>query len=187
MPFSQTNVFDHRRSGEGACRIPGRAPVLFTLLLLVGCSSMDGASGDVKNILQTQSTGINPIRIESEPSGAEVYVMGERIGVTPIKISPREVFPNTYRKEQESLYGKVILKKAGCSDFTRTVNTKIANVGLLAQLECGDWNPPRKSREASDAGESVEQRLGKIKDLLNKELITEEEAKKARARVLNEL
>jgi len=163
----------------------GKAPVLFSLLLAAGCSSTDGGI----TRLQTQSAGNNPINIESEPAGAEVYVMGEKIGLTPLKINPRDVFPITYPKDKESLYSKVPLKKAGCSDLTKSVSMKITNVGLHAQLECRDMNPPSSPMAKAVPGisESVEQRLEKIKDLLNKGLITEEEAKKARERVLNDL
>ena len=161
------------------------APVLFSLLLASACSSTDGGI----NLIQTQSAGNNPINIESEPAGAEVYVMGEKIGVTPLKINPQDVFPITYPKEKESFYGKVTLKKAGCSDFTKTVSMQITNVGLHAQLQCGITNPASSptTKAAPAISESVEQRLEKIKDLLNKGLITEEDAKKARARVLNDL
>jgi len=164
---------------------PRRLSMLFALLLAAGCSSTDGGI----NLIQAQSAGNNPINIESEPSGADVYVMGEKIGVTPLKINPQDVFPTTYPKEKEPLYGKVTLKKAGCSDFTKTVSMKITNVGLHAQLQCGDMNPASSptTKAAPDISESVEQRLEKIRDLQNKGLITEEEAKKARERVLNDL
>ncbi len=160
----------------------GKALALFNLLLVTGCSSMGGAS----NLFP--SAGDNAIKIESDPSGAEVYVMGEKIGVTPLEISHKDVFPNLYPREKESVYGRVTLKKAGCSDFTRTVSTEISSVGLRAQLDCGDLNPAssRTSRDARSS-ETVEQRLDKIKDLLSKGLITEEEAKKARERVINDL
>jgi PEGA domain len=161
----------------------GNALALFNLLLLAGCSSMDGAS----NLFP--AAGDNPIKIESDPTGAEVYVMGEKVGVTPLQISHKDVYPITYAKGKESVYGRVTLKKAGCSDFTRTVNAEMSNVGLRAQLDCGDMYPAssRTSRNAPRNSETVEQRLDKIKDLLNKGLITEEEAKKAREHVLNDL
>ncbi len=165
----------------------GSALAFVNLLLVTGCSSMGGASNGVGNIFPPVAEDL--IKIESEPSEAAVYVMGEKIGVTPLKISHKDVFPNTYPKEKESVYGRVTLKKAGCSDFTRTVNTEISSGGLRAQLECGDMNPAlsRTSREASRSSETIEQRLDKIKDLRSKGLISEEEANKARARVLDDL
>lgn len=161
----------------------GKMLAIFNLLLVAGCSSMGGAS----NLFPSASDNI--IKIESDPSGAEVYVMGEKVGETPIKISQRDVFPNTYPKEKESMYGRVTLKKAGCTDFTRTVSVEISSVGLRAQLDCGDMNPAssKTSKSAPLTNETVEQRLDKIRDLLNKGLITEDEAKKARERVLNDL
>jgi PEGA domain len=161
----------------------GKALALFNLLLVAGCSSM----GSVSNYFP--AAGDNPIKIESDPSGAAVYVMGEKVGVTPLKISHKDVFPNIYPKEKESVYGRVTLKKEGCSDFTRTVSAEISNVGLRAQLDCGDMNPTpsRTPRDAPRISETVEQRLDKIKDLQNKGLITEEEAKKAREHILNDL
>jgi hypothetical protein len=160
-----------------------KAFVLFNLLLVAGCSSMGGTG----NLFP--AAGDNPIKIESDPSGAEVYVMGEKAGVTPLQISHKDVFPITYAKGKESVYGRITLKKAGCSDFTRTVSAEISNAGLHAQLDCGDMYPAssRTSREAPRNSETVEQRLDKIKDLLNKGLITEDEAKKAREHVLSDL
>jgi hypothetical protein len=163
-----------------------KALAVFTLLLAAGCSSNDSVGKNVRNLFPSAT---DTIKIESEPSGAEIYVMGEKVGVTPLKISPKDVFPNTYPKEKESLYGRVTLKKAGCSDFTRSVSTEISNAGLRAQLECVEMNPTltRTSRDAPRNNETVEQRLDKVKDFLNKGLITEEEAKKARERILNDL
>jgi len=159
-----------------------KALVLFNLLLVAGCSSTK--PGDL-----FPAAGNNPIKVESVPTGADVYVMGAKAGVTPIEISRKDVFPNLYPNSKELLYGRITVKKEGCSDYTRTVSADISNNGLHAKLDCGDnysvtpgttGNTPRSS-------ETVEQRLDKIKDLLNKGLITEEEAKKARERVLNDL
>lgn len=129
------------------------------------------------------------IKIESEPSGSAVYVLGKQVGVTPLTISSLIVFPVTYPKEMESLYGKVTLKKAGCADLTRQVTPKIMDVGLHAQLDCGSMNPEtfRTYGDTPSSKETVEKRLERIKNLLDKGLITEEEAKKARDHVLNEL
>ena len=115
--------------------------------------------------------------------------MGEKVGVTPLKISHQDVFPNIYPKEKLSVYGRVTLKKSGCSDFTRTISAEISNAGLRAQLDCVNMIPASSKTfmEAPHSSENLEQRLDKIKELLNKGLISEEEAKKARARVLNEL
>lgn len=164
----------------------GKALALSSLLLAAGCSSMNGTSNDIGGLFP--SAGNKLIKIESDPPGAAVYVMGEDRGVTPLKISNTDVFPNIYPKEKESLYGKVTLKKAGCTDVTRAVSADIIDAGLRARLDCGDMNPPSSgSRNAPRNNETVEQRLEKIKDLLSKGLISEEEAKKAREHIINDL
>ncbi len=154
---------------------PAKLFVFFSLLLLAGCSSGGSAFPPAGNA---------PFKVESDPAGAAVYVMGENMGVTPMQISHTDVFPNIYPRQKESLYGKIILRKAGCKDYTRTVSGDITGFGLHAKLDCGS---PTPSTAAQPASETVEQRLDKVKELLNKGLISEDEAKKARARILNEL
>ncbi|HTN93066.1 MAG TPA: PEGA domain-containing protein [Gallionella sp.] len=150
---------------------------LLNLMLVAGCSS----TADM-----FPPAGNNPIEVESIPSGAEVYVMGEKVGLTPLEVSHMDVFPNTYPKEKESMYGRITLKKEGCFDYTRTVSGGVSKSGLQAKLDCAQVNPAMSS-DASRGNQTVEQRLDKIKDLLDKGLITEDEAKKARERILNEL
>lgn len=164
-------------------KLSGKSFALLNLLLVAGCSS----AGDAGSYFP--SAGNNPIKVDSVPSGAEVYVMGEKLGVTPLQINRKDVFPNIYPREKESMYGRIVLKKEGCSDITRTVSAEISNAGLHAKLVCGDVYPasPDASRDAPRNNQTVEQRLDKIKDLLNKGLITDEEAKKARERVINDL
>ena len=159
---------------------PENAIALINLLFVAACSSSGGAGS------YFPAAGNTPVKVESTPSGAEVYVMGEKVGVTPLEISRREVFPNTYPKDKESVYGRIILKKEGCSDFTRTVSADISNAGLHAQLDCGNLSLPASGNTPRN-DQSAEQRLEKIRDLLNKGLITDEEAKKARERIINEL
>jgi hypothetical protein len=161
----------------------GKALALFSLVLLAACSSSGGVGS------YFPSAGNIPIKVESIPPGADVYVMGEKVGVTPLEISRNQVFPNTYPSEKESLYGRIILKKEGCSEFTRTVSAEIGNAGLHAKLDCTDLNPASTgiSKGTSHSDQTVEQRLDKIKDLQSKGLITDDEAKKARERILNDL
>ena len=130
------------------------------------------------------SAGTAPFKVESVPAGAEVYVMGKSLGVTPMQLSRTDVFPNIYPKEKESLYGKITLRKEGCKDYTRSVSGDITGFGLHAKLDCGS---PTPSTAAQPPSETVEQRLDKVKELLNKGLISEDEAKKARERILNSL
>jgi len=154
-----------------------KVAVLFSIVLLTGCTG----AGSI-----LPSSADQPIKIESEPAGADVYVMGEMIGATPLQITREEVFPRNYPKGRESLYGRVVIRKDGCADFSSTISTEVGRKGLHAKLDCTD-KTPASSREMPTAGETVERRLQKIKDLLNKGLITEDEARQTRERILNEL
>ncbi len=119
--------------------------------------------------------------------------MGAKAGVTPLQLTREDVFPNLYPKDKESLYGRVTLRKSGCADFTTTVSSQVSSYGLHAKLDCGGDKPAPAAAagvsgiSSGSSSETAEQRLGKIKELLDKGLITEEEAKKARERILNEL
>ena len=150
---------------------------LLNLMLVAGCTS----TGDM-----FPPAGNNPIKVVSIPSGAEVYVMGEKVGLTPLEVNHMDVFPNTYPKEKESMYGRITLKKEGCFDYTRTVSGEVSKSGLQAKLDCSETTPAAPG-DATRGSQTVEQRLAKIKDLLDKGLITEDEAKKARERIINEL
>ena len=161
--------------------------VVFALLLAGGCASTNAGSSDLGSSDAPKSAADFVIKIESEPSGADVIAMGEKIGTTPMAISSRDVFPDLYPKEKEPFYGKVTFRKMGCTELTRTVDKKL--VLMRAQLECGQSRAvaPEKPKPSPEAAASVEQRLTRIKELLDKGLITEEEARKARERIVNEL
>ena len=66
----------------------GKALALSILLLAAGCSSTEGVHKDVGSLFQSAST--NSIKIDSDPSGAAVYIMGEKLGVTPLVISRKD-------------------------------------------------------------------------------------------------
>ena len=168
----------------------GIAIALLPLLLATGCSSVGKMGSDIVNTFQSDSN--TSIKIDSNPTGADVYVMGEKVGITPLKIEQSLVFPNTYPKEKESLYGKVTIKKAGCSDFTQEVSAKSLAVGIKPKLDCGDLAASAAASQPARAvaprlSESVDQRLQHIKSLLDQGLITDEEAKTARKHVIDDL
>jgi PEGA domain len=118
------------------------------------------------------------ITIESEPAGATVYAMGKDVGVTPLKIRQAVVFPMNYGPETRELYGTVLLRKTGCRDYRQHVNTDAYRYGIRATLDCG-----RKQAQPK----SVEQRLRQLKELHDQGLITDEEEKTTRRRILDGL
>ena len=118
------------------------------------------------------------ITIESEPTGATVYAMGKDVGVTPLTIRQEVVFPLNYDPAKRDLYGTVLLRKTGCQDYRRHVSTDVYRYGIKATLDCGQKQAQPKS---------IEQRLQQLKELHDKGLITDEEEKATRQRILDGL
>jgi len=118
------------------------------------------------------------ITIESEPTGAAVYAMGEQVGVTPLVIRQEVVFPMNYDPAKRDLYGTVLLRKTGCQDYRQHVSVDAYRFGIKAKLACGQKQAEPKS---------IEQRLRELKELHDKGLITDEEEKATRQRILNGL
>ena len=128
------------------------------------------------------------ISVESDPSGAEVYVMGKKVGITPLEVRQIDVFPLTYSPDRQDLYGKIALKKEGCKELRQPVSTKVYAKGAKIKLDCGTTTEATKeTRPAAPGTSSVESRLRQLKDLHEKGLITEEEAKATRRRILEGL
>lgn len=128
------------------------------------------------------------ISVESDPPGATVYAMGKSLGVTPLDIRQRDVFPPTYPPDQEPLYGLIVIRHAGCRDYTRHADVDAYRKGIKAKLECGEQKPADTLRAPQkDETPSIEKRLQLLKELQSKGLITDDEAKASRKRILEGL
>jgi len=128
------------------------------------------------------------ISVESDPAGADVYVMGKNVGVTPLEIRQRDVFPPTYGPDQKPLYGIIVLRKTGCKDYTQPADMDAYRYGIKAKLECGERKPAEAARtNQNEESTSVEKRLQQLKGLQDKGLITDDEAKATRKRILEGL
>lgn len=162
------------------------APLVITLAS--GCASMGAKPGRVD--------------VTSDPAGADVYAMGSKVGVTPLTLDQDAIFPLTYPSEKQALYGVVELRKAGCIPARQGLSTRAVAKGLHVKLDCGeaaraDTSPQvQPARPAASANgqapvvkekPGIELRLKQVKDLLDKGLITEQEAREIRQRILGEL
>jgi len=76
------------------------------------------------------------IRIVSEPAGADVYVMGNHAGTTPVMIGEQDIYPISYDTSNEALYGKVLLHMDGCERFSKRLTRSDIRDGLTAVLTC---------------------------------------------------
>ena len=145
------------------------------ILLVSACS---GNSLSLKNS--------NEIHVNSEPSGASVYVMGKLLGTTPTVIKVSAVYPVTYSQENEQYYGRITLMHESCSDRTITISSRMLSDGLKAKLDC-----TKGKGQAVEVlplgGKSVNQRLKELQVLKDDGLINEEEYRKIRIRILESL
>lgn len=99
--------------------------VLFSLSLLNACAS---------NSWLTEAS--STIKVESEPSNANIYVMGQNIGKTPLDISLNKVYPVTYSQDQLSQYGMIEIKKSRCESYSKKINSNDITKGINVNLNC---------------------------------------------------
>ena len=143
-------------------------------------------------------------QVESTPAGADVFVIGGKLGKTPLRLSERDIYPNWYPDDQAHLYGMVILRKAGCADYSKRLTLDDIGKGVQVQLDCyqdaapAEQVPPavhaqQAPPESAATGQStrpamMQRRLRQLKvlqELLDDALITEEEERTIRKRILN--
>jgi len=146
------------------------------------------------------------ITVTSDPAGADVYVMGGKVGMTPLNLDHDAVFPVTFPSEKQVLYGAVELRKAGCKSSVQRVSTVALAKGLHVKLECGEAasgemssarhpQPNQRPLSAVEQGPrpvvkenaAIETRLRRVQELRDKGVITEQEAREIRQRILGEL
>lgn len=166
-----------------------RASALVTLLgtaVFSGCASMPGPA--------------SKITIDSDPQGAQVIVSGKDIGTTPLPVVLDQVFPMHWTGRVDSDVGPgfafyrrletVTIKKDGCEPYTGTLTGDALTHNIKVSLKC-DPNykpaPPSAAPAAAPQNETVEQRLQQLEDLKKKGLITDDEYREQRQRILNQL
>lgn len=160
------------------------ASIAGVVLLLQGCSNFSALSKH------------GEFAVDSEPSGASVYVMGKVLGSTPLVVRHQAVFPVVYAPDQRDLYGMVILKKDGCQDYLQRVNSTILKKGVKAKLDCTEVAAGQASTQIPQGDQtgipvpvptSLKQRLIRLDGLHQDGLITDEEYGAARRRILDKL
>lgn len=125
--------------------------------------------------------------VESSPSGAEVFVMGERVGTTPLELDDSLAFPLSYPPERRALYGKVVLRHEGCEEWQAPLSVKAARYGIVAELDCEPGvTPVEGSDEGAAPPPSLEQRLRRLDDLREEGLVDGAEWTRVRGRILDD-
>lgn len=138
-----------------------RWPSIFSATLLAVLTTSCGSIGSRLSADDTPGR----IHIASQPPSATVYIMGAPVGVTPMTVSDREIYPVSYNMDVEKYYGKVILRKAGCEDFSRRLTRQDVRKGLVATLRCdgdGQGVSQRRSPVAPSAVSPQRQHLKRV-------------------------
>jgi hypothetical protein len=134
------------------------------------------------------------ITITSKPIGAAVYADGTEIGATPLQIAPASHFRAGFVGFSYRYTGKLALKKAGCEAWSTEVNDLVLSKDVHAKLKCdpnykaATLQPMGKTPNAdATSGDQPGERLQRIESLRKKGLISEDEYKQLRMRVLEKL
>lgn len=174
------------------------APATGLALLLLAAAASASAQG----------LAIGTVRIESTPTGAEVELIGGHAGSTPLAITERDIYPNTYPDDRIDMYGVVVLRHPGCEPLRHRLTQGDIATGLHLTLDCPDRAaqssapPPASSPRASATpmpsaatnplatprDESLPQRrlrqLQVLQELLDEGLISAAEEQRVRRRIL---
>ena len=86
--------------------------------------------------LHAQALQVGTLRIESTPSAAEVELIGGKVGVTPLTVNERDIYPNSYPDARAALYGTVTLRHAGCEPLQHRVTLGDLKQDLHLRLDC---------------------------------------------------
>ncbi len=167
-----------------------------TLALLVGTAALSGCAS-----IPGPVTGIT---INSNPQGAQVFISGKEIGTTPVPVVLDQVFPMHWTSRVASDVGPgfafyrrletVTIKKDGCDPYSSDYTGDALLHDINVKLKCDPNYKPAPPATASPgpaapapSSETVEQRLQQLEDLKKKGLITDDEYRTQRKRILNQL
>ena len=137
-------------------------------------------------------------RITSTPSGADVYSGQLKLGQTPLEIDPNEAFPPAWQNKTYQAAGVLIVRKPGCQEYNHKVSDAFLAKDIHVKLKCDpNYQPARAPaspaapatapRPAPAPRADIATRLQKLKSLYEKGLITQDEYKATRRRILDEL
>ena len=140
-----------------------------------------------------------PASVTSNPSGAEVYANGQKLGETPLHYKLYKAFPAGWKNMMYQAQGELVVKMDGCEDFTLQVNDYVLSRPVHAELVCSDKiTSDAKSRgnlevkspvsgSFASPQSDIEHRLNELEDLYERGVITTEEYSETRERILNEI
>ncbi|MEJ2622252.1 MAG: SHOCT domain-containing protein [Candidatus Thiodiazotropha sp.] len=129
--------------------------------------------------------------------------MDKKVGVTPLEIGQETIYPTTYDPAKQNQYGTVTLKHEGCEDYTQYIGYRELMKDIDISLVCGEANEKLTAEPSvSDSDSSsnhpdaerqpmqkkaVKQRLIELDQLKQEGLISPEEYRTIRQRILNSI
>jgi hypothetical protein len=179
--------------------------------LLAAMAAVTLVSGFTSNTAHSQYSLIpkssDNFVVESTPPGAEVWIMGKRVGTTPGTFPTSLVFPAQYKPEDIGLYGRVRLIKEGCESVMLPVSTQAIASKMKVKLNCvaaapaalvvppaapvaypaPQAAPASPAMAAPEVPATAKERLLRLEELRRDGLINEEEYRSLRKRVLDTL
>lgn len=153
--------------------------------LLAGCAG-------TSSLTESPAKGI---KVSSDPAGATVVANGAELGQTPLQIVPGNHFRSGFVGLSYRYVGKLSVKKPGCETWSTDVNDFVLSKDIHAKLKCDpNYRAPEPASTVSvnpatgtPVQESAADRLERIENLRKKGLISDDEYKQLRARVLDKL
>lgn len=140
-----------------------------------------------------------PVNLRSDPAGATVLANGEVIGTTPMQITADDLFPHQRKGLDWHRDGTLTLQRPGCTPKTLDIDNETLKRSLTLELECRPDAPaliaPAASAAAANAAAApakqpngaAAQRLEELEGLRSENLITAEEYRSIRKRILDQL
>lgn len=188
---------------------PALGAILIAAGLQAGCSSLPSMpwvndDGDA----QPADGGGKQIEIRTNPAGAEVLANGRPIGITPVTVTPGNHWSTGFKAAKDygvnfQYVGTLTIRMPGCKDFSTDVDDYLLRKDIAVKLECGpDYQPvtaaPGQRRAApayapaargdfETSEEIMARRLRRLEGLRNRGLITDDEYRQVRQRILGEL
>ena len=154
----------------------------------------------VNTNLDAQALQVGTLRIESIPAGAKVELIGGNAGSTPLTVSERDIYPNTYPDARADLYGTVTLRHPGCAPLRHRVTLGDLKQDLHLRLDCvvaatavaappvSPASVPSTATPTPTPPDTMSQRrlrqLQVIQELLDEGLISPAEEQRVRRRIL---
>ncbi|MGN6329952.1 MAG: hypothetical protein ACTHL5_13580 [Rhodanobacter sp.] len=148
--------------------------------------------------VHAQALQVGTLRIESTPSAAEVELIGGKAGTTPLTVSERDIYPNSYPDARAALYGMVTLRHAGCEPLQHRVTLDDLKQDLHLRLDCVAARTAPVPRPAPTSAPTAAQPLASpqtlpqrrlrqlqvLQELLDEGLISPAEEQRVRRRIL---